>query len=154
MKLTRRHLLAGAAGIATAPLWPSISAQAAAPMVYDKFHLVPFGEYVPFAQFLNHLGITKLTAGEEGFSSGDAPHTYQFTGAPAVTPLICYEIIFPGAVTSSQRPGWFVNVTDDSWFGSWAGTMRWRSPTDMYRYWPSGEKTTCPPAWPPLPLGI
>ena len=42
-------------------------------------------------------------------------------GAPAVTPLICYEIIFPGAVTSGQRPGWFVNVTDDSWFGPWAG---------------------------------
>ena len=42
---------------------------------------------------------------------------------PPVTPLICYEIIFPGAVTvrGGQRPGWFVNVTDDSWFGPWAG---------------------------------
>lgn len=94
---------------------------AAAPLIYDKFHLVPFGEYVPFASLLNKIGITKLTAGQEGFSSGDAPHTYQFAGAPAVTPLICYEIIFPAAVTPSQRPGWFVNVTDDSWFGPWAG---------------------------------
>ena len=93
----------------------------AAPVFYDKFHLVPFGEYVPFANILNHIGITKLTDGQEGFASGDGPHTYKLTGAPAVTPLICYEIIFPGAVTSGQRPGWFVNVTDDSWFGPWAG---------------------------------
>jgi apolipoprotein N-acyltransferase len=91
------------------------------PALYDKFHLVPFGEYVPFAQTLNLIGITKLTSGQEGWSTGDGPHTYQLRGAPAVTPLICYEIIFPAAVTSGQRPGWFVNVTDDSWFGPWAG---------------------------------
>ena len=93
----------------------------AAPVVYDKFHLVPFGEYVPFASVLNRIGITKLTDGQEGFASGDGPHTYQLAGAPPVTPLICYEIIFPAAVTAGQRPGWFVNVTDDSWFGPWAG---------------------------------
>ncbi len=89
--------------------------------VYDKFHLVPFGEYVPFADLLSHVGITKLTEGQAGFSSGDGPHTYRIPGAPDVTPLICYEIIFPGAVTPPQRPGWLVNVTDDSWFGPWAG---------------------------------
>ena len=89
--------------------------------VYDKFHLVPFGEYVPFASLLSHLGITKLTEGEAGFSSGDGPHVYRMPGAPDVTPLICYEIIFPGAVTGRQRPDWLVNVTDDSWFGPWAG---------------------------------
>jgi len=93
----------------------------AVPIIYDKFHLVPFGEYVPFASILNRIGVTKLTDGQEGFASGDGPHTYKLPGAPAVTPLICYEIIFPGAVTSSQRPDWFVNVTDDSWFGPWAG---------------------------------
>ncbi|HEX4645209.1 MAG TPA: apolipoprotein N-acyltransferase [Verrucomicrobiae bacterium] len=91
------------------------------PAIYDKFHLVPFGEYVPFASILNRIGITKLTEGQEGFASGDGPHTYQLKGAPPVTPLICYEIIFPGAVTADQRPGWLVNVTDDSWFGPWAG---------------------------------
>ena len=93
----------------------------ATPLVYDKFHLVTFGEYVPFANVLNHIGVTKLTDGQEGFDPGDGPHTYQLPGAPALTPLICYEIIFPGAVTSGPRPGWFVNVTDDSWFGPWAG---------------------------------
>jgi len=92
--------------------------------VYDKFHLVPFGEYVPFANLLNRIGITKLTEGDTGFSAGDGPHIYQVPHAPAVTPLICYEIIFPGAVTTDQRPGWLVNVTDDSWFGPWAGPMQ------------------------------
>ena len=89
--------------------------------VYDKFHLVPFGEYVPFAGLLSYLSISKLTEGQEGFSAGDGPHVYQLPGAPDVTPLICYEIIFPGAVTTDVRPGWLVNVTDDSWFGPWAG---------------------------------
>lgn len=94
----------------------------ALPIVYDKFHLVPFGEYVPFARFLNRLGITQLTVGE-GFSSGDHPHLLAIPGAPAVSPLICYEVIFPRAVTdpSAPRPGWIVNVTDDAWFGPWAG---------------------------------
>ena len=89
--------------------------------IYDKFHLVPFGEYVPFASLLKRVGITKLTEGDTGFSAGDGPHIYQVPHAPDVTPLICYEIIFPGAVTTNQRPGWLVNVTDDSWFGPWAG---------------------------------
>jgi len=92
--------------------------------VYDKFHLVPFGEYVPFADLLGTFGITKLTEGQGGFASGDGPHIYTISGAPKVTPLICYEIIFPGAVTTNQRPGWLVNVTDDSWFGPWAGPLQ------------------------------
>jgi apolipoprotein N-acyltransferase len=89
--------------------------------LYDKFHLVPFGEYLPFASLLNRLGITKLTEGQSGFSSGDGPHTYALPGAPSVGPLICYEILFPGEVVATTRPGWFINVTDDSWFGPYAG---------------------------------
>jgi apolipoprotein N-acyltransferase len=89
--------------------------------VYDKFHLVPFGEYVPFASVLNHVGVTKLTRGEAGFSAGDGPQTLAIPGAPPAGPLICYEILFPAAVVGAQRPGWFVNVTDDSWFGPSTG---------------------------------
>ena len=83
---------------------------------------MPFGEYVPFARTLNAIGIGQLTVGE-GLSQGDHPHVLTAPGAPALTPLICYEVIFPGAVTDHQapRPGWLVNVTDDSWFGPWAG---------------------------------
>ena len=89
--------------------------------IYDKFHLVPFGEYVPFASTLNRIGITKLTQGEQGFSSGDGPRTFLLPGTPPVGPLICYEILFPGAVVGTMRPAWFVNVTDDSWFGPSSG---------------------------------
>jgi apolipoprotein N-acyltransferase len=97
----------------------------ATPLVYDKSHLVPFGEYLPLAGLFNRIGITQLTAAEAGFSAGDGPRSYVVPGIPKVAPLICYEVIFPGAVTPSVthggRPGWFVNVTDDSWFGPWAG---------------------------------
>jgi apolipoprotein N-acyltransferase len=90
--------------------------------VYDKSHLVPFGEYVPFASVLSKLGITKVTEGALGFSSGEGLKRYAMPGAPNVTPLICFEDSFPGAaVPPGQRPGWLVNVTDDSWFGPWAG---------------------------------
>jgi apolipoprotein N-acyltransferase len=90
--------------------------------IYDKSHLVPFGEYLPLAPLLSRLGFAKLTVGQVGFAAGDGPRAYAVPGAPGVTPLICYEAIFPGAVTPAQsRPGWLVNVTDDSWFGPWAG---------------------------------
>jgi apolipoprotein N-acyltransferase len=82
---------------------------------YDKFHLVPFGEYVPM--FLQDIGLGNVINMPGSFGSGDGPHTYDIPGAPPVGPLICYEILFPGAVVGDVRPGWLVNVTDDSWFG-------------------------------------
>ena len=91
---------------------------------YDKFHLVPFGEYLPFEETLGELGLSKLTGIDGSFAAGDGPHTYNVPGAPAVGPLICYEILFPGEVVGAKRPGWFVNVTDDSWFGPWAGPLQ------------------------------
>jgi apolipoprotein N-acyltransferase len=89
--------------------------------VYDKSRLVPFGEYVPFASLLNRVGITKITRGEAGFTAGPGPKAFAVPGAPPVGPLICYEILFPGAVVGEKRPNWFVNVTDDSWFGPSTG---------------------------------
>jgi apolipoprotein N-acyltransferase len=84
---------------------------------YDKFHLVPFGEYVPFPGMLHALGIDRLVNQPGSFASGDGPHTYAVPGAPPLAPLICYEVLFPREVTAQRRPGWLVNVTDDSWFG-------------------------------------
>jgi apolipoprotein N-acyltransferase len=90
---------------------------------YDKFHLVPFGEYVPGGQLLRTFGITEIAA-STGFSSGPGPRTIEVPGAPPVGPLICYEVIFPGNVTADPRPGWLVNLTDDSWFGPNTGPMQ------------------------------
>jgi apolipoprotein N-acyltransferase len=92
--------------------------------VYDKFHLVPFGEYLPYENVLKRLGLTKIVGIDGSFSTGDGPHTLLIPGAPPVGPLICYEILFPGAVAGDLRPAWFVNVTDDSWFGPWAGPQQ------------------------------
>jgi apolipoprotein N-acyltransferase len=89
----------------------------------DKFHLVPFGEYLPFEDTLRSIGITEIAA-NTGFSSGPGPQTFSIPGAPPVGPLICYEVIFPQAVTGDPRPSWLVNMTDDSWFGPNTGPMQ------------------------------
>jgi apolipoprotein N-acyltransferase len=97
----------------------------ALPQTYDKFHLVPFGEYVPFAGILRKIGISQFTIGP-GFRAGDHPHLLNASPAPPLSPLICYEVIFPHAVVDpgAPRPGWLVNITDDSWFGPWAGPQQ------------------------------
>jgi apolipoprotein N-acyltransferase len=85
--------------------------------LYDKWHLVPFGEYQPsWAQ----VGIQLVPGG--GFARGPGPQTLRIPGVPPVGPLICYEAIFPGQVVDeADRPDWMVNVTNDAWFGTSAG---------------------------------
>ncbi len=86
---------------------------------YDKFHLVPFGEFVPFRSV---LPIDKITPGVGDFSAGPGIRTLPLAGLPPVSPLICYEAIFPGAVADrAARPEWLLNVTNDAWFGITAG---------------------------------
>lgn len=89
---------------------------------YDKIHLVPFGEYLPFQDLLEGLGFLQLTGVRGGFSAGTGPRLLEIPGAPPASPLICYEIIFPHDVTDAdRRPGWLLNITNDAWFGSSAG---------------------------------
>ena len=89
---------------------------------YDKIHLVPFGEYLPFQDFLESLGFMQVTGVRGGFSVGSGPRLLAVPGAPPASPLICYEIIFPDEVTEkAARPGWLINITNDAWFGSSAG---------------------------------
>ena len=86
---------------------------------YDKRRLVPFGEYVPFR---NWLPISKLVQGSRDFTAGTGPRTMDLPGLPPVGPLICFEVIFPGVIADkNRRPEWFLNVTNDAWYGHTAG---------------------------------
>ncbi len=86
---------------------------------YDKAHLVPFGEYVPFRGLID---MAKVTAGGTDFSRGPGRVTLSLPGLPPVSPLICYEIIFPGRVADpANRPSWLLNLTNDGWYGLTAG---------------------------------
>lgn len=90
--------------------------------VYDKVHLVPFGEYLPLQKFMERMGLMQLTKVVGGFRSGDRHRAFSIPGAPRFLPLVCYEIIFPGeAVPRGERPAWVLNLTNDGWFGISSG---------------------------------
>ena len=90
---------------------------------YDKLHLVPFGEYLPFQKGLEAIGLRQLTQLQGGFATGSHAARYlELPGLPPASPLICYESIFPDeVVTRGHRPAFFLNVTNDGWFGRTAG---------------------------------
>jgi apolipoprotein N-acyltransferase len=99
-----------------------IDGQADVRRVYDKSHLVPFGEYVPLRGV---LPVERIVPGQGDFVPGDGRAVLDVPGLPAVTPLICYEAIFPGRVIPrGERPGWLLNLTNDAWFGTFAGPQQ------------------------------
>jgi apolipoprotein N-acyltransferase len=87
---------------------------------YDKVHLVPFGEFLPYEDRLSALGLRQLV--RSGFSAGPRRHSLNLPTAPPFSPLICYEIIFPDEVLpEGPRPGFLLNLTNDGWFGRTIG---------------------------------
>lgn len=86
---------------------------------FDKFHLVPFGEYMPLRGL---LPFDKLTAGRGDFTAGPGPETITLDGLPPFASIICYEVIFSGRVIDAEnRPDWILNITNDAWFGPSTG---------------------------------
>lgn len=87
---------------------------------YDKLHLVPFGEFLPFDRFLRALGLQQFVRVVGGFSAGVERRAFQVPGLPAILPLICFEAIFPQDVArglADRGGGAIINVTNDAWFG-------------------------------------
>ncbi len=93
--------------------------------VYDKHHLVPFGEYMPFPGLFRSLGIRGLAARADfGFTPGPGPEIVTVGGLKAL-PMICYEAVFPAnARVSGDRPDLLLQVTNDAWFGTYAGPQQ------------------------------
>lgn len=93
--------------------------------VYDKYRLVPFGEYLPAGGLLGALGIRSLTHMPVDFSAGPRPAPIDIPGVPRAQPLICYESLYPGFTPGSEgRPGWIVNISNDAWFGRTSGPIQ------------------------------
>jgi apolipoprotein N-acyltransferase len=89
----------------------------------DKVHLVPFGEYLPFADFLSSIGLRAIAAADRGYSAAPARTLIALDGGLTVLPLVCYESIFPDLAVppAGQRVDAIVNVTNDAWFGRTPG---------------------------------
>jgi apolipoprotein N-acyltransferase len=97
--------------------------------VYDKHHLVPFGEYFPvFGRFADRPGLGWLSGVASqvlmGYSAGPGPVLLDLGDAGRVLPLICYEAIFPRNLRGTERPDWLVQVTNDAWFGAHIGPFQ------------------------------
>ncbi|EAR50894.1 Nitrilase/cyanide hydratase and apolipoprotein N-acyltransferase [Oceanicola granulosus HTCC2516] len=98
----------------------------AAQSIYDKAHLVPWGEYVPFADLLGRFGIHGLAAQDGGgYTPGEAGDQIVIPGIGNALPLICYEGIFAAEINAADpRPRLLLLITNDAWFGEFAGPQQ------------------------------
>lgn len=92
--------------------------------IYDKHHLVPFGEYLPLQGLVERFDIRALAAVlPGGYGPGPGPVALDLGDKLGrAFPMICYEAIFPGYIRQvGERPDWMAHVTNDAWFGSFSG---------------------------------
>ncbi|WP_170340442.1 apolipoprotein N-acyltransferase [Ruegeria arenilitoris] len=94
--------------------------------LYDKHHLVPFGEYVPLGDLMDRFGIHGMAATTgSGFSAGPGAAMLNAGKLGLALPLICYEAIFPQDVSAApQRPDFLLQITNDAWFGTRTGPFQ------------------------------
>ncbi len=94
--------------------------------IYDKQHLVPYGEYMPLRDLTMALGLTDLIPALDQMSDFAVPdpsanRTVRLPGLPPARAMICYEIVFPWEVRGDEEFSWILNITNDGWFGTTSG---------------------------------
>lgn len=109
------------AGVEPRNILAHLGADGGIASVYDKHHLVPFGEYMPLRGLAERLGMRGLAQQlSGGYRPGAGPAVMDLGVLGQAFPMICYEAIFPGYIRHVTRPDWMVQVTNDAWFGSFA----------------------------------
>jgi len=99
----------------------------------DKTRLVPFGEFIPYAQTLEKIGLGTLSAALSSMTPGDEKRTFNISGLPEANSLICYEGIFPDVSQNIiGAPEWILNLSNDGWYGRLTGPYQHANQT-IYR---------------------
>ncbi|MFV1493948.1 apolipoprotein N-acyltransferase [Phaeobacter sp. JH18-32] len=90
--------------------------------IYDKAHLVPFGEYIPAGNLIARIGVHGFASqAGAGYASGPGPRLLDLPVGKAL-PLICYEAVFPQDVNGApDRADLLIQITNDAWFGTYSG---------------------------------
>ncbi|MCK0150747.1 apolipoprotein N-acyltransferase [Marivita sp. S6314] len=104
----------------------TLDAEGQTDQLYDKHHLVPFGEYMPAAGLFARFNILGLAArATSGYAAGPGPRLIDLGGLGRALPLICYEAVFPQDVNAApDRPDVLLQITNDAWFGTYAGPQQ------------------------------
>ena len=91
---------------------------------YNKINLVPFGEFLPFENILNKIGLKLITNRIESFSKGETRKILKIGNSHRelkFLPLICYEIIYSGNLSENFDFDFIINISEDGWFGKSIG---------------------------------
>ena len=91
---------------------------------YNKVKLVPFGEFLPFKNVLEKIGLKSLTNNYQSYSSGKKRKIIKINEnnfSFKLLPLICYEIIYSGKIFKDSEFEYIINISEDGWFGNSIG---------------------------------
>ena len=91
---------------------------------YNKINLVPFGEFLPFENFLSKIGLKVITNNYQSYTKGDQRNIIEITKDNfllRILPLICYEIIYSGKIFKENNFDLIINISEDGWFGNSIG---------------------------------
>jgi apolipoprotein N-acyltransferase len=91
---------------------------------YDKSHLVPFGEYLPFPEFFALFGIRQFVPGTNGWAAGTGRRLLRIPGTAPFLALICYEAVFSGDIGQVDEAEFILNITNDGWFDGSIGAAQ------------------------------